>query len=156
MDSNMVRMVRTSVQQGRTQEMIQQFMGGGGGGGLGGPAQAAGMPAWVERPGEGAVAGARGRGGPPAAGAAASPASAMQELFGAFRGVPGALLGRGGRGGGGAAPMVQTGDYLVTFVYGDVRERQVLRVERDAAITGASGFGVEDERDDQDDTDRSH
>jgi hypothetical protein len=52
--------------------------------------------------------------------------------------------------------MVQTGDYLVTFVYGDVRERQVLRVERDAAITGASGFGVEDERDDQDDTDRSH
>jgi photosystem II stability/assembly factor-like uncharacterized protein len=160
MDSNMVRMVRTSVVQGRTQEMIQQFMGGGGGGagGFGGAAQVAGMPAWVERPGEGAVAGARGaggRGGPPAAGAAASPASAMQELFGAFRGVPGALFGRGARGGGGAAPMVQTGDYLVTFVYGDVKERQVLRVERDAALTGASGFGVEDEQDETDGNDRS-
>jgi hypothetical protein len=79
----------------------------------------------------------------------------MQELFGAFRGVPGALFGRGARGGGGGAPMVQTGDYLVTFVYGDVKERQVLRVERDAALTGASGFGVEDEQDETDGNDRS-
>ncbi len=155
MDSNMVRMVRTSVQQGRTQELIQQFAGGGGGGGFGGGgAQAAGIPAWVERPGEGAARGAGaagGRGGPPGGAPAGAPgaggppnAGAMQELFAAFRGVPGALFGRGGRGGG-AAPMVQTGDYLVTFTYGDIREKQVLRVERDAALTGASGFGVEDD-----------
>jgi hypothetical protein len=156
MDSNMVRMVRTSVQQGRTQELIQQFAGGGGGG-FGGAPQAAGIPSWVERPGEGAVVGARGaggRGGAPAAGASPSPAGAMQELFAAFRGVPGALFGRGGRGGGGAAPMVKTGEYLVTFTFGDVVQKQVLRVERDAALTGASGFGVEDESDENDDRSR--
>ena len=177
MDSNMVRTVRTAVQQGRTAEMLQQFAGGGGGGGLGGTAPAAGLPAWVERPGEGTAAGARGAGGrggvaggapaaggPPGAGgapvaggapAAGGPpnASAMQELFSAFRGVPGTLFGRGGRGGGGA-PLVKTGDYLVTFTYGDIRERQVLRVERDAALTGETGFGGDDEDDGRDDDHR--
>jgi len=148
MDSNMVRTVRTAVQQGRTTELLTQFAGGGGG--FGGAGQQTGIPAWVDRPGEGALAGARGaggRGGAPGAAAGGAPgASAMQDIFAAFRGVPGSLFGRGGRGGGGA-PMVKTGEYLVTFTYGDVTQKQVLRVERDAALTGASGFGVEDEND---------
>ncbi|MDZ7631110.1 MAG: hypothetical protein U5K74_07120 [Gemmatimonadaceae bacterium] len=163
MDSNMVRMVRTSVLSGRTAELIAQFGGGGGGGGAG---QAAGLPAFVERPGEGAAAGAAGSrgaagraGGAPAAGGApgaAGPPSqaAMGQIFQAFRGVPGALFGRGGRGGGGA-PLVNTGAYLVTFVYGDEKQKQVLRIERVGGLTGASGFGAEDdEADDESGIDR--
>ena len=80
----------------------------------------------------------------------------MQQIFGAFRGVQGSLFGRGGRGGGGGgAPMVKTGEYLVTFTYGDDRQKQVLRVERDAALTGATGFGGEEEEDGQEDDGRS-
>ncbi len=162
MDSNMVRMVRTSVQQGRTTELLTQFAGGGGGGGgFGGAAQQPGMPTWADRPGEGSVAGARGvagRGGAAPGGVAgvagaAPSASAMQDIFGAFRGMQGSLFGRGGRGG--AAPMVKSGDYLITFTFGDIKEKQTLRVERDAALTGASGFGVEEEEDGQEDDGRS-
>ena len=49
---------------------------------------------------------------------------------------------------------MKTGDYLVTFTYGDIRERQVLRVERDAALTGETGFGSDDEDDGRDDDHR--
>ena len=77
----------------------------------------------------------------------------MQDIFGAFRSMQGSLFGRGGRGG--AAPMVKSGDYLVTFTFGDIKEKQTLRVERDAALTGASGFGVEEEEDGQEDDGRS-
>ena len=166
-DSNVVRMVRTAVTSGRTAELLTQFAGGGGGG-AGGAAQVPGIPAWNDRPGEGAVAGAAGArgagagrgsapgaGGAPAAGGPPSQA-AMQQIFGAFRGVQGSLFGRGGRGGGGGgAPMVKTGEYLVTFTYGDDRQKQVLRVERDAALTGATGFGGEEEEDGQEDDGRS-
>jgi hypothetical protein len=73
----------------------------------------------------------------------------MQAIFGAFRGMQDGPLGRGARGGG--APLVKTGEYLVTFIYGDERQKQVLRVERVGNITGVQGFGGEDEDDGQED-----
>jgi len=51
--------------------------------------------------------------------------------------------------------MVKSGDYLITFTFGDIKEKQTLRVERDAALTGARGFGVEEEEDGQEDDGRS-
>ena len=58
-------------------------------------------------------------------------------------------LGRAARGGGGA-PLVRTGEYLVTFIYGDEKQKQVLRVERVGNITGVQGFGDEEEDDGRD------
>jgi len=158
MDSNMVRMARGAILSGRTAELIEQFGGFGGGGGGGAGAQA-GIPRFVDRPGEGAAGGARGgRGGAGAGaagvqqegavgeGAAGAPPAAggMQAIFGALRGPQGiALGGRGGRGGG--APLVKTGEYLVTMTYGDVKAKQILRIERDAKLMGVQGFGGEEE-----------
>lgn len=67
----------------------------------------------------------------------------MQAIFGAFRGMQDGPLGRAFRGGGGG-PLVKTGEYLVTFIYGDDRQKQVLRVERVGGLTGVSGFGTDD------------
>src|SRR5439155_24369399 len=103
--------------------------GGGGGGGRGGAGGA-----WVARPGEGSIVGAGGRGGQAqgegaqAAGGEQNPLDAlnafpggMQDLQELLR-VPGQAGGRGGRGGGfgrgGQAPVVNTGDYLVTLNFG--------------------------------------
>ena len=94
MDSNMVRFARNAMMSGRTAELLEQFGGFGGRGG--GGAQQAGIPAFVERPGEGPVAAAGARGGagggrPGGAPAAGGPpnAAAMQQIFGAFRGMQG-------------------------------------------------------------------
>ena len=175
MDSNMVRFARNAMMSGRTADLLQQLGGGGGGGGGfgGGGAQVAGIPAFAERPGESAgggrggaggrgaagapPAGAPGAGGAPVAGGppgAGGPpnAGAMQAIFGAFRGMQDGPLGRALRGGGGGGPLVGTGDYLVTFTYGDERQKQVLRVERVGGISGVISFGGEDDHDD----DRRH
>lgn len=172
MDSSVVRFARTAMLSGRTAELIEQFGGGGGGGGGagfggGGAAQVAGIPRFTDRPGEGTVgAGARGgRGGAaPAAAPAGAPAqpvseaapgggvggppnaAALQAIFSAFRGMQDSPLGRAARGGGGA-PLVKTGEYLVTFIYGDERQKQVLRVERVGNITGVQSFGGDDDDD---------
>lgn len=157
MDSNMVRFARTAMLSGRTAELIEQFGGFGGGGGAG---QVAGLPRFVERPGEGAAGGAGagggrgGAGGPPAAGGPPN-AGAMQAIFGAFRGMQDGPLGRAARGGAGG-PLVKTGEYLVTFTYGDEKQKQVLRVERIGGLTGVSGFGTEEEEHDFEDDGRSH
>ena len=175
MDSNMVRFARTAMMSGRTADLLEQFGGGGGGGGGGfgggGPAQVAGVPRFTDRPGEGAV-GAAGRGG--RGGAAGAPggapagetpvggavpggppnAGAMQAIFGAFRGMQDGPLGRAARGGG--APLVKTGEYLLTFIYGDEKQKQVLRVERVGNITGVQGFGGEDAEDRREDDGRTH
>ena len=159
--------------------------GGGGGGGFGGggAAQLAGIPRFTDRPGEGTTAAAaRGGRGAAAAGTLGAPAgegassapsaaptsaqadaapggppnaAAMQAIFGAFRGLQDGPLGRAARGGGGA-PLVKTGEYLVTFSYGDEKQKQVLRVERVGNITGVQGFGGEDDDDGRDDDGRSH
>ncbi|HYW50134.1 MAG TPA: hypothetical protein VE861_05995, partial [Gemmatimonadaceae bacterium] len=82
-DSNLVRTVRTAIVQGRTAELVEQFAGAFGGGG---GAQAAGIPRFVERPGEGTVAagaaagrGGAGRGAAAGAAAAGNPANAAGE-----------------------------------------------------------------------------
>jgi hypothetical protein len=127
------------------------FRGGGGrgAGGAGG--------AWNPRPGEGPVIGAAGggRGGEGAAeGASDNPADALnafpggaQELQQLLR-PPGQGGGRGGGGGGrGAqAPVVASGDYLVTLTVGGKTYKQLLRVER---VSGGDdtggGFGGDDD-----------
>ncbi len=67
----------------------------------------------------------------------------MQQIFAAFRGMQDGPLGRAARGGAGG-PLVKTGEYLVTFTYGDEKQKQVLRVERVGGITGVQGFGGEE------------
>lgn len=138
MDTVALRNARTMIMGGRTEELIGQFAGGGGGGG-GGPA---GLPRFVERPGESAPR--------PAGGAAAGEGAAgggaqgvMGQIFSALREVGGGLF-RGGRGGGGA-PLVKPGDYLATFTYGTEVQKQVIRVDRAANLTGNSSLFEEEE-----------
>jgi photosystem II stability/assembly factor-like uncharacterized protein len=127
--------------------------GGGGGGGRGG---------FRERAGEQPTPAAPGRGGPVpamAAGAAVSmggqpsesaPALDPQMLFAAFGGggrgaALGLLFGNlGGRGGGGA-PVVGTGDYLVSITVNGQTQKQLLHVER-ASGTGGGGGGFENKK----------
>lgn len=45
---------------------------------------------------------------------------------------------------------MKTGAYLVTFMYGDEKQKQVLRVERVGNITGVQGFGGAEEHDGRD------
>jgi hypothetical protein len=142
------------------------FRGGNrGSGGTGG--------AWVARPGEGAFVGAagtreQGEGAAGAAGAEQSPVEtlnafpggtdALTELF-QIPGRPpergnggfGALFG-GGRGRGAAAPVVASGDYLVTLTVGGRSFRQLLRVERlSGGDDSGSAFGADDDDDDTQD-----
>ena len=49
-----------------------------------------------------------------------------------------ALFGGGGRRGGGGAPLVGTGDYLVSITIGGQTMKQVLHVER---VSGGAGGG---------------
>ena len=142
-------------------DRIRQAMAGGDVGALfrgGGGRGAGGGGAWNPRPGEGAVIGAAGaRGGEGAAEGAASdnPADALnafpggaQELQQLLR-PPGQQGGRGGGGGGrGAqAPVVNSGDYLVTLTVGGKTYKQLLRVER---VSGGDdtggGFGGDDDK----------
>ncbi len=169
MDSNMVRFARNAMMSGRTAELIEQFGGFGGGGAGGGAGQVAGVPRFVDRPGEGAAGGAGGgrggaggAGGAPGAGAGAGGpgagpgaggppnAAAMQQIFGAFRGMQDGPLGRAARGGAGG-PLVRTGEYLVTFTYGDEKQKQLLRIERIGGIIGVQGFGGEEGDEPEDD-----
>jgi len=128
------------------------FRGGGRGG--------AGSGAWNPRPGEGAVvgaAGARGGGEGAAAGGSDNPADALnafpgggQELQQLLR-PPGQQGGRGGGGfgsfggRGGQAPVVASGDYLVTLTVGGKTYKQLLRVERVSGGDDTSAFGFDDD-----------
>lgn len=125
------------------QAMVQGF-GFGGGGGFG--AQAG---RWQDRPGEtpasAAGAAGAGRGG---AGAGAPPD--QQQLMTVLQAVVGRsgmamFFGGGGRRGGGGAPLVGTGDYLVSITVGGQTYKQVLRVERVSGGSG-SGFPFSEER----------
>jgi hypothetical protein len=67
----------------------------------------------------------------------------MNQLFGVMQAALGRagmnqLFGGGGRRGGGAAPLVGTGDYLVSITVGGQTLKQVLRVER---VSGGAGTG---------------
>src|SRR5450830_725743 len=148
----MLDRVRTGLTGGpdAMQAMITQFGAFGGGGGFGG---ASGR--WQDRPGEtvaGAPAGGRGQGGGGAGGGAGAPPD-QQQLMSVLQAVAGgrgaagmgALFG-GGRRGGGGAPLVGTGDYLVSITVGGQTMKQVLHVERvSGGGGGGSPFGVDRE-----------
>ena len=51
---------------------------------------------------------------------------------------------------------MKTGEYLVTFLYGDEKQKQVLRVERVGGITGVAGFGGEEDDDEPENDGREH
>ena len=154
----------TKAQLDRIRQMIASGnpgFGRGGGGGRGGPGAG-----WMARPGEGAVVGGRGGAAQGGEGAAAGGEENIQDMLNAFPGgaqefgdllrPPGQRGGRGGGGGFGAlfgggggrggsqAPVVNTGDYLVTLTVGGRTYRQLLRVER---MSGGedTGFGFQDE-----------
>jgi hypothetical protein len=120
------------------QAMAQQFGAFGGGGGFGG------MPGqFQERPGEtrAAAPGAAGTGRGPG-GAAAGPPD-QQQLMSVLQAVAGRqgmamFFGGGGRRQGAGAPVVGTGDYLVSISVGGQTYKQVLRVER---VSGSGGGG---------------
>jgi hypothetical protein len=120
------------------QAMAQQFGAFGGGGGFGG------MPGlFQERPGEtrAAAPGAAGAGRGPG-GAAAGPPD-QQQLMSVLQAVAGRqgmamFFGGGGRRQGAGAPVVGTGDYLVSISVGGQTYKQVLRVER---VSGTGGGG---------------
>jgi hypothetical protein len=146
--------LRTATAGGNVQGLAQLF--GGGSGGFGGRGQGGGGGGLAARPGEGPAP----RGGAAAAqgeGVSEAAASVDQGQLGQiaqlFR-TPGSRGGGGGFGGGrGGAPVVGTGDYLVSMTVGGERLKQVLRVERLPGGGGGDGFGGgEEDDDDLDDT----
>jgi photosystem II stability/assembly factor-like uncharacterized protein len=158
--------------QGLQQLMAQFGVGGGGGGGGGGAAAnprgtvtPVGMPRFVERPGESAVAtaaarsqaaqaaGTRAQNAAPGAGEPGGEGGAPMMDPGAmsqiFQAIQAANRGRGfgGRPGAGLAPFVPTGTYTVAVTINGETTRVPLRVER---VNGSDGsgplFGEEGER----------
>jgi hypothetical protein len=141
------RVVDSLVAAGTDRALIDrlrtQLAGGGfgGGGGGGGGAPAAGPQRFNPRPGESP---------PPTPGRRGGAVAAVAEAGGESQGegemgddmrsaLQAALRGPGGRGGGGGfggaqAPLVSTGDYLVTMTVGGRTMKQVLHVERVGAL----------------------
>ena len=155
MPKAMLDRVRGAMASGNQQALAGLFGGGGGGGGgFGGGGGAAGV--FVARPGEGpatrAGAGAPAQQTEGAPDAAATPDIGMLgQLAGLLRPAGGGGGGGGGFGGfgggrGGAAPLVGSGDYLVTITVGGEKVKQVLRVERLPGGGGGGGpFGQDDD-----------
>ncbi|MEO7714349.1 MAG: hypothetical protein ABIV10_15665 [Gemmatimonadaceae bacterium] len=116
--------LRSATAGGSVQGLAQLFGGGGGRG------TAGGAEAFNPRPGEGAAArGAAAVQGESAETTAPVDAAQLGQLAQLFR-VGGRGGGGGGFGGAGGAPLVDTGDYLVTLSVGGQRLKQVLRVQR--------------------------
>ncbi len=140
----MIDRLRTATAGGDLQGLAQMFggLGGGGRGGRGGESGA-----FAARPGEGApprgAAAGQQEGVPEAS--ATPDAGQLGQIARLFRPAGGG----GGFGGRAGAPLVNTGDYLVTITSGNQRVRQVLHVERlVGADNGAGGFGEDGEDDD--------
>lgn len=139
-NKQMLDRIRTNIESGNTRALFRAFgRGGGGFGGRGG-----GQRGFVERPGESSAGGGRrgGRGGGGGAGAGGAPD--VRQIFRLLRapGSRGRFGGFGGRRGGGA-PVVESGDYLVSITVEGKTLTQVLRVERVNGSGGGSGFGFE-------------
>jgi hypothetical protein len=141
--------LRTATAGGNLQGLAQLFGGGGGSGRAQG-----GAGAFVPRPGEGpiprggAAAVAQGEGA--SEGAAAVDQGQLGQIAQLFR-TPGAAgFGFGLGGGRGGAPVVGTGDYLVTMTVGGERLKQLLHVERLSGGGSAGGFGGGEDDDDDD------
>jgi hypothetical protein len=155
MNKTLLDRLAEGIRTGNLQALAQQFgFGGGGGGGFGG-----GQPGrFVERPGE--TSG-------PAPRAAAQTEGATEEgaepqlQQGQLQDILRLLRPPGQRGAGGGfnlsygtynparrgpAPMVETGDYLVSLTVGNRTMSQVLRVVRMTGGAGAGFFAGEDDR----------
>jgi photosystem II stability/assembly factor-like uncharacterized protein len=138
MPEAMLNRMRDQMLSGDTRGLFRAF-----GGGFGGRQQSTGFQ---ERPGEsqprqaagaGASGQTRGGQGQPAGGPTGGmDRNQMMEIMRAIR-RPG-QRGFGGPGGAGQAPLVGTGDYLVTITVDGVTMSQVLRVEQ--LVAGAGGF----------------
>ncbi|HEX3160894.1 MAG TPA: hypothetical protein VHQ45_20400 [Gemmatimonadaceae bacterium] len=134
--------VRTALASGEGLTALFRRGGGGGGG--------AGAGGFVERPAErftpARPAGAAAAGAPAGAAPAGGedvPQDVLSSVFGALRAAN--ALPRGGFGGGGGAPMVATGDYLVTLTANGQTSRQVLRVERVGPLAAVENVTAEEE-----------
>ena len=137
----------------RPGEQMTPARGGAAGRGAAGAATPAGATPAGATPAGATPAGATPAGATPAGAAPAAAGGAAggepapldpQTIFAAFGGggrgaVLGTLFG-GGRGGGGGAPIVGTGDYLVSITVNGQTQKQVLHVER-ASGTGGGGGG---------------
>jgi hypothetical protein len=139
-----IERLRTATAGGSIQGLGQLFGGGGGGRGQGG-----GGGGFNPRPGEGPLP--RGAGAAQGEGVSEGAVDPGQlgQLAQLFR-VGGGGGGGGFGGGRGGAPLVDTGDYLVTISAGGQTQKQVLRVERLAGGGGSGGFGGEDDEDHDD------
>ena len=121
-------------------------------GGRGGAASGA----WNPRPGEGAVVGAAGARAGGGEAASDNPADALNAFPGGAQEFQQLLRppGQQGRGGGGfggfggrgaQAPVVASGDYLVTLTVGGKTYKQLLRVERVSGGDDTSAFGFNED-----------
>jgi hypothetical protein len=135
-------------------DRIRQMMMSGDVAGLfrGGGRGAAGG-AWNPRPGEGAVVGAAGARVGAGEAASDNPADALNAFPGGAQELQQLLRppGQQGRGGGGfggrgaQAPVVASGDYLVTLTVGGKTYKQLLRVERVSGGDDTSAFGFDED-----------
>jgi hypothetical protein len=141
--------IRVAQATGTMQDVQQALgLGGGSGGGFGGGRGPSLEGGFVARPGEGPPPRRSARG----AGAGAAAAGEGGAEGGIDPGAAGDILrlfrpaGGGFGGGRGGAPLVGTGEYLVTLVVNGEHYRQVLHVERLAGGANAGGgFGEDDD-----------
>ncbi|HET9013037.1 MAG TPA: hypothetical protein VFN38_14520, partial [Gemmatimonadaceae bacterium] len=139
--------LRTATAGGNVQGLGQLFGGGGGGRGQGG-----GAGGFNPRPGEGAPA--RGAAAAAAQGEGVSEAAVDPGQLGQLAQLFRPAGGGGGFGGGrGGAPLVGTGDYLVTISAGGEKQKQLLHVERLPGGGASTGFGGEEDDEEHDDRD---
>ena len=121
-----------------------------------GGGRGAGSGAWNPRPGEGAVVGASGARAGAGEAASDNPADALNAFPGGAQEFQQLLRppGQQGRGGGGfggfggrgtQAPVVASGDYLVTLTVGGKTYKQLLRVERVSGGDDTSAFGFNED-----------
>ncbi|HET7584175.1 MAG TPA: hypothetical protein VFK13_04665 [Gemmatimonadaceae bacterium] len=123
------------------------LLSGGGFGGLFGGRQGAQPGQFAERPGESPLPAATPRraGADTAAGAERGGGEQQidRDLLGdVFDAIRAAGVSRGGFFGRGGAPLVETGDYLVTLTAGNTSLHQLLRVERVGVLDESAGDGL--------------
>ncbi len=151
----MMNEVRESILQGDAPAVFRRLGGGGGGGGFGaGFGVLPGAERWVDRPGESTPR--RGQRTAEAEGEGQQAEPQEQDDPGLLQQLGQLLRPPGARGGGlnaalaafgarGQAPLVATGDYLVTLTVGEQTMSRVLRVERVGGGGQGGLFGLDGE-----------
>ena len=139
MNEQMLSRIKENILSGNTQALFRRF-GGFGNRNAGGEFQE--RPAESPLPGAGRRARGRrgpGGGGPAGAGGRGLNRNVLRQIFRALRAPGQRGFGRIGFANRGQAPLVDTGDYLVSLKVGDRILRRVLRVER---VRGRGGSVV--------------